>query len=389
MTLTIQSLFNEPAIVGAVINRVLQTRTDAIYWQEFLDWRKTTTRVFKDYIGSVRGVMAGSINSQFGEKPIRERRNMGEGYGEIAYLGDRYQMSVDRLSELQDLLDKYNEANATGQVSALNDIISFIYDDYRQVMLAAHKRMDLVVGDLLMTGKASVRNKDKAVSEQNATEFLNIELPMNAIELQDSDVIDGTKKKMVTYLMNKLNELAPDFGKYSKMIMSRGTFVKHIIGSSEFGEMFKMQLGSNQMYLSTGLVTSDLASDLFTGIGLPAIEIKDDYVKEQNGKNVQVYADGHITLLPQDKVGYMRYHTPYEQTDPVPSMTYTPTGDGDMLVAANRDHNGRYLEYTAEWIPRHRKTAFTDRCRTSQKGRNEESHSHRYGTDIVLAHFIV
>ena len=74
-------------------------------------------------------------------------------------------------------------------------------------------------------------------------------------------------------------------------------------------------------------------------------------MKEQNGKNVQVYADGHITLLPHDKVGYMRYHTPYEQTDPVPGMTYTPTGDGDMLVAANRDHNGRYLEYTAEWIP--------------------------------------
>lgn len=351
MTLTIQSLFNEPAIVGAVINRVLQTRKDTIYWKQYLDFRRTTTRVFKDYIGSVRGVTAGSINSRFGEKPIRERQNMGSGVGEVAYLGDRYQMPVDRLSELQDLIDKFNAANAAGQMSALNDIIAFIYDDYRQAMLAAHKRMDLVVGDLLMTGKAIVRNKDKAQSEQNATEFLNIELPMNAIELQDSDVIDGTKKKMVTYLMNKLNELAPDFGKYAKMIMSRGTFVKHIIGSSEFGEMFKMQLGSNQMYLSTGLVTSALASDLFTGIGLPAIEIKDDYVKEQNGKNVQVYADGHITLLPQDKVGYMRYHTPYEQTDPVPGMTYTPTGDGDMLVAANRDHNGRYLEYTAEWIP--------------------------------------
>lgn len=351
MTLTIQSLFNEPAIVGAVINRVLQTRKDTIYWKQYLDFRRTTTRVFKDYIGSVRGVTAGSINSRFGEKPIRERQNMGSGVGEVAYLGDRYQMPVDRLSELQDLIDKFNAANAAGQMSALNDIIAFIYDDYRQAMLAANKRMDLVVGSLLMTGKAIVRNKDKAQSEQGATEFLNIELPMNAIELQDSDVIDGTKKKMVTYLMNKLNEIAPDFGKYAKMIMSRGTFVKHIIGSSEFGEMFKMQLGSNQMYLSTGLVTSALASDLFTGIGLPAIEIKDDYVKEQNGKNVQVYADGHITLLPQDKVGYMRYHTPYESTDPVPGMNYTPTGEGDMLVAANRDHNGRYLEYTAEWIP--------------------------------------
>lgn len=351
MTLTIQTLFNEPAIVGAVINRVLQTRKDAIYWLQYLDFRRTTTRVFKDYIGSVRGVMAGSINSRFGEKPIRERQNIGNGVGEIAYLGDRYQMPVDRLSDLQDLIDKYNASNAAGQVSALNEIIAFIYDDYRQVMLAAHKRMDLVVGSLLMTGKAIVRNKDKAQSEQGATEFLDIDLPMNFITPQNSDVTDGGKKKLVTFLMRKLDAIAPDFGKYAKMVMSRGTFVKHIIGSSEFGDMFKMQLGQNQLYLSTGLVTSELASQLFTGIGLPAIEIKDDYVKEQNGKNVQVYADNRITLLPQDKIGYMRFHTPYEQTDPVPGMTYSPAGEGDMLVASNRDHNGRYLEYTAEWIP--------------------------------------
>ena len=351
MTLTIQTLFNEPAIVGAVINRVLQTRKDAIYWMQYLDFRRTTTRVFKDYIGSVRGVTAGSINSRFGEKPIRERQNIGNGVGEIAYLGDRYQMPVDRLSDLQDLIDKYNAANADGKVSALNEIIAFIYDDYRQVMLAAHKRMDLIVGSLLMTGKAVVRNKDKAQSEQGATEFLDIDLPMNFITPQNSDVTDGGKKKLVTFLMRKLDAIAPDFGKYAKMVMSRGTFVKHIIGSSEFGDMFKMQLGQNQLYLSTGLITSDLASQLFTGIGLPSIEIKEDYVKEQNGKNVQVYADNRITLLPQDKIGYMRFHTPYEQTDPVPGMTYSRAGEGDMLVASNRDHNGRYLEYTAEWIP--------------------------------------
>ena len=351
MTLTIQTLFNEPAIVGAVINRVLQTRKDAIYWQQYLTFRRTTTRVFKDYIGSVQGVMAGSINSQFGEKPIRERRNIGSGYGEIAYLGDRYQMSVDRLSDLQDLIDKYNAANAAGQVSAMNDIVAFIYDDYRQVMLAAHKRMDLVVGSLLMTGKAVVRNKDKAVTEQNATEFLHIELPMNTIIPEKNDVVVDSKVKMVMYLQSKLNELAPDYGKYQKMIMSRGTFVKYIIGSSEFGDKFKMQLSQNQLYLSTGLVTSELASQMFTGIGLPSIEIKEDYVKEQNGKNMPVYADGHITLLPQDKIGYMRFHTPYEKQDPVPGMTYSSTGDGDMLIGSNRDHNGRYLEYTAEWIP--------------------------------------
>lgn len=72
------------------------------------------------------------------------------------------------------------------------------------------------------------------------------------------------------------------------MIMSRGTFVKNIIGSEEFGDKFKMQLTGNEMYLSTGLITSQLASSIFTGIGLPAIEIKEDYVLDQTGKNVQI-----------------------------------------------------------------------------------------------------
>lgn len=77
MFLTIQTLFDDANIVSAIIRRVNRTRKDTIYWQQYLTFRRVTTRVFKDYIGSVTGVMAGSINSRFGEKPIRERRNIG------------------------------------------------------------------------------------------------------------------------------------------------------------------------------------------------------------------------------------------------------------------------------------------------------------------------
>ena len=129
MVLTIDTLFNDPNIVSAVINRVTQTRKDAIYWTQYLDFRRTTTRVFKDYIGTVTGVMAGSINSRYGEKPIRERKNIGSGYGEIAYLGDAYQISIDRLSELQDLIDKFNAAKTADQNAALTEIINFAYDE--------------------------------------------------------------------------------------------------------------------------------------------------------------------------------------------------------------------------------------------------------------------
>ena len=334
MFLTIQTLFDDANIVSAIIRRVNQTRKDTIYWQQYLTFRRVTTRVFKDYIGSVTGVMAGSINSRFGEKPIRERRNIGSGYGEIAYLGDAYQMSIDRLSELQDLIDKFNVAKPADQKAAMEEIVNFLADDYRQITLAAHKRMDIIVGALLMLGEATVYNKDAAItSGQTNNKLLEITLPFNFIKPKSGDVVVDGKNMFISYLREKLH-----------------SFNKFVLGSSEFGEQYKMILGSNEMKLSTGLVSSSLASEVFTGIGLPRIEIKEDYVKDQTGKNVQIYADNRITLLPSDNIGYMRHHTPYEATDPVQGRTYIPS-EGQMLISNYRDKNGRYMEYTAEWIP--------------------------------------
>lgn len=324
MFLTIQTLFDDANIVSAIIRRVNQTRKDTIYWQQYLTFRRVTTRVFKDYIGSVTGVMAGSINSRFGEKPIRERRNIGSGYGEIAYLGDAYQMSIDRLSELQDLIDKFNAAKPADQKAAMEEIVNFLADDYRQITLAAHKRMDIIVGALLMLGEATVYNKDAAItSGQTNNKLLEITLPFNFIKPKSGDVVVDGKNMFISYLREKLHSLAPDYGVYAKMVMTRASFNKLILGSSEFGEQYKMILGSNEMKLSTGLVSSSLASEVFTGIGLPRIEIKEDYVKDQTGKNVQIYADNRITLLPSDNIGYMRHHTPYEATDPVQGRTYS------------------------------------------------------------------
>lgn len=350
MLLTIQTLFNDPFIVQATIDRVLQQGLDRIYWQQYLTFRRTTTRVFKDYLGTVTGVVAGSINSRYGEKPIRERRNIGSGYGEIAYLGDKYQMDVERLSELQDLIDKFNEANTADQQNVLNDIIQYITDDYRQIILAPHKRMDIVVGSLLMTGKATVYNKD---DNHSGIALLDIDLPFEFVTPTKDDIVVDSKTMFISWLQQETLKLAPKFGRFNKMIMSRGTFTKWIQKSSEFGDTFKMVLTNTQYHLATNLMTSEMASNVFTGIGLPSVEIKEDYVEEQDGTNKQIYADDRITFLRQDNVGYMRHHTPYEATDPIPGRTYNPVGEdnGQMLITNYRDENGRYMEYTAEWIP--------------------------------------
>ena len=110
-------------------------------------------------------------------------------------MGDRYQISIDRLSDLQDLIDKYNAAKPEDQKAAMRDIVDFIYDDYRQVLLAPHKRMDIIVGSLLMTGAASVKNKD---DNAGGIDLLNIDLPFKFIKPDTED-----KDYFVTYLQQK------------------------------------------------------------------------------------------------------------------------------------------------------------------------------------------
>ena len=90
----------------------------------------------------------------------------------------RYQMDIERLSQLQDIIDKFNAANTADQRTILQEIIDFIVDDYRQILLAPHKRMDIVVPELLMTGKAQVHLAD---NKENI-ELLDIELPFHFLQ---------------------------------------------------------------------------------------------------------------------------------------------------------------------------------------------------------------
>ena len=86
-------------------------------------------------------------------------------------------MDNDRLDMLQELVTKFNDARTTDQQRALNDIINYITDDMRQVLLAPHKRMDIVDGDLRSDGKASVKVDDNP----QGIEMLDMELPVHRL----------------------------------------------------------------------------------------------------------------------------------------------------------------------------------------------------------------
>ncbi|MBO5387635.1 MAG: hypothetical protein J6A59_05775 [Lachnospiraceae bacterium] len=341
MFLTFETLFNDPNVVKAVIDRVQAQKLDTIFWKKYLDFEETKSRVFKTYLGTVTGVVAGSVIDRNSNKPLRERKSLGSGYGEVAYLGDRYQMDNDRLDMLQELINKFNAAKTTDQVSAMNDIIAYITDDMRQVLLAPHKRMDLVVGDLRSDGKASVKVDDNP----QGIEMLDMVLPVNRIAPEVGD-----KAHFVQYLMNLIVSLRTRFGNFTSMEMSRSTFIKNIVGSADFGDFYKQQLNQKEVQIAAGLMSSEMASTIFQGLGLPSIVINEDMVELADGSYKQVFQDNRISLFTAPKQGKMRWHTPYEITDPIPGKTYTRS-EGGMYISNVRTEEGRFMEYGCEWIP--------------------------------------
>ena len=341
MKLTLEVLFNDPNVVKAVIDRSVATQQDEIFWKRYLDFEETKSRVFKTYLGTVTGVTAGSVIDRNSNKPLRERKSLGSGYGEVAYLGDRYQMDNDRLDMIKSLIDKFNSARSTDQASAMNAIIDYIVDDVRQIRLAPHKRMDIVVGDLRSNGKASVTLADNP----QGIALLDMELPVKKITPAASD-----KSNFISYLKKQIEALRPTMGRFSVMEMSRSTFNKNIVGSSEFTNTYKMIFSGAQMALAGGLITDAMTNQVFGGIGLPPVRIIDDMVALPGGTSKPVFQDDRITLLPQDKIGKMMWHEPYEIADPIPNKAYTRL-EGGMWTSNWRTEEGRFMEYGAEWIP--------------------------------------
>lgn len=340
MVLTLAALFNDASVIKAVIDRVQQTSLDTVYWKRYLDFEETKSRVFKTYLGTVTGVTAGSVIDRNSGKPIRERKSLGSGYGEVAYLGDSYQMDNDRLDMIKSLIDKFNASKTADQGTALNAIIAYIADDIRQVNLAPHKRMDLVVGDLRCDGKASVKFADN----KEGIEMLDMELPVNRLT-----PASGDKTNFISYLKAQVENLRTSIGLFSVMEMNRKTFNTNIVGSDEFKATYKMIFGGGEFATAGGLLTEGMANQVFTGIGLPPIRIVEDMVQTDNG-NIPTFKDNRITLLTADKIGKMMWHQPYEISDPIAGKTYTQA-EGGMYISNVRTEEGRFMEYGAEWIP--------------------------------------
>jgi len=344
MVYTIDSILSNPAFITVVINRAKVTlnNADAIDWTGYLTPAGTNPDgTFKTYSGNQTAVVVGSFIDKNSNKPIRKRHAMRRGMGEVNALGETYQMDNDRLDELQVLVDTLNRL---GNTQAMEDVVNYLADDFRQCVLAPHKRMDLMLNDLKFNGKAEARSKVDA----DGIKLTTITLPFK----EDKNLFTAksdNKGKMLTFLENILPVLRQNGSDATIMEMSRTTFRKCIVGDDEFAKTFIAKYGSAQ-FNPGALASPAMFNQLFENLEIPLIvRLKDVNVKLQDGSIQTTVPDYKISLLPAGNIGLLRHRRPYELADRIPGKTYTVL-DNDLYVASERTKEGRTMEYGAEWI---------------------------------------
>lgn len=341
MILTIDLLLSNPQIVKAVIDRSIVTATEAdrIWWKDYLDYDKANPDgTFKTFIGNQTGVIIGTFIDRYSNKPIRKRHSLGSGVGEVACLGDAYQMTNDRLEKLQILIDIYN---ATQNAAVINEIVDFLVDDFRQCALAPHKAFDKMNADLRFTGttKVSANPNNEGIAIDDIT------IPINKIVAAVAD-----KNNLVTFIRDKvINALRPKGCTFDRMEMNLNTFQNRILGSSEFKDKYRLGIKQDQISPFT-LLTPELINPVLSVAGLPRIVIREEWIQTKDDVSINVVPDDKISFVPAGKIGRLMWKRPYEMVDNVPNKQYTPLEDGKMFIASKRTDEGRFMEYGMEGI---------------------------------------
>jgi hypothetical protein len=337
---TMDSVLGSAEIINAVVARVLASDKvqDRIIWKDYLNPKTTNPDgTFKTFYGTKTGVIVGSLMDRYSNKPIRKQYPLQKGYGEVATLGETYQFDNARLEELQNLINYYNLHNLPENAEL---IVEFLQDDIRQAFLAPHKRMDLMLSDLKFTGTAATRSN----VDEYGVKINKIKLPISIATPEASQ-----QDTFITYFGQLVEEYRNNGIDVAIAEMSRATFSQYIANCEEFKNRFAIRFGSYEMQ-SGGLITPAQANELLEALQIPiTIRLVSEYITTQDKKTTSNIPTKKIALLPDEKLGSLRWKYPYEWTDRIPNKTYCEQDNG-QYIATQRTEEGRFIEYGCEWI---------------------------------------
>lgn len=339
MLLTIDLLLGNPDIAKAVIDRTMQVNFDQVYWKRYLKAHESKSPTFKMAMGVYSRTVVGTMIDSYANKPLRKRKNMGMGTGEVGSFGDAFQIDNYRLDQLLLLIKKFNSLKTDADQSAMiEEIVDFLVDDWKQVYLAPMLAINKMISD--------ARSRGKYIVSINNGEAREITLPVREFT-PDLEA----KSHFMTYLTELIEDLK-DLGiNPTAMQMTPRTFRRKFIDGTDLKGTYTMKFGSFNANETKG-ISKDMANQLLEAYDIPVpIELVDERLELPDGKIYKGFADDAICLLPGDNLGTCEFYKSNEWEDRVPTKTYTEAENGMVLISSQRTDEGRFLDYFMNAAP--------------------------------------
>ena len=302
-------------------------------WNKYLTERFSLSLDWRGILAVMENSPAASVIDFSSGKPISTRPAISKINGELAAFGNKYQLSkrqVRDLLELQDNVGKMGINVAT--------ILDHLIPDVKRATLGPHKAIDRLLLEAMSTGVMTLTaaNNPKGVVWNSSLDW--------GISQSFASVIWSTANaatmKPLKDIKAKVKAGVAKGVRYGSIKMSSATF-DLMVGSAEFQAAFKTSSG-NFTEISNAFIAPETVTQLFRGIGLPAIELIDYpvQVEKKDGTYATVlpFADNRVTFVVDDNLGELLYSYANEQRRPVVGKSYATALN--VLVSKFQDNDG-------------------------------------------------
>lgn len=303
---------------------------DVPVWDRYMSYKFTADLDWRSILGVVEAVPTASVIDFSSGKPLATRPTASKLNGELATLGNKYQMSKREQREFMNLQD--NVGNLGIDPTTL---IDFLVPDLKRAILGPHKTLGMLLLEALSTGVMTLTNVNnpKGVIWNQAIDW-GIEKETVATVWTN---VAATPLTDIRTVMEKWEDKGVQF---NIMKMSRKTY-NNMVATTEFKGAFKQQIGSITE-ISNNFLGVNTVNTFLTAIDMPVIEIVNDpftvEAKDGSVSTIRPFADDRVSFSVDNDYGQL-YYT-YANESRMPNKTKTYATSNNVLISKYMDNDG-------------------------------------------------
>lgn len=304
-------------------------------WPNYLVDKFTLDLDWRAVLGVLSNSPAASVIDFSSGKPIYTRPTVSKLSGELATLGNKWQMNKREVRQFFELQDRVGTLGITPA-----DLIGFLYPDLRDATIGPHKTIDRLFLEAISTGEMSLTatNNPKGAIWNDALDWgiaksyvtTSWATSGSAVPLTDiKAVVDVWIAKGIKFNLMKMSTVT------FNLMIATTTFL------AAFG--FDMSVGNKKITATkNNLIGVDNVNIFLSSVGLPTIEIIDTPIniqaKDGSTSVITPFADHRVAFSADNNYGELFRTYSNEERSPIPGRSYAKSQN--VLISKYQDGDG-------------------------------------------------